>query len=164
MGIEEVERIKNLLEQVDAEFRVIRHEPVRTSEDAARVRKAPLHEGIKAIVVKERKRERFCVADVPADKKIDMKKLAKVIGASLTLASPEEVLGETGCEVGGVPPLGHKKSLKILVDNENFANEYNEFNAGLTTTSIRVRTTDLKKVFEKLGATMGEFSKQTTSF
>ncbi len=160
MGIEEVERIKNMLREVGADFEVIQHAPVRTSQDAARIRNAPLHEGIKAIVVQEREKEKFYVANVSADKKVDVKKLAKTIGAnSLTLASPEEVLRETGCEVGGVPPLGHKNQLPLLVDNGILENEYSEFNAGLTTTSIRVKTTHLQKVFEKLGAVFCSFAK-----
>ncbi|MDP3742050.1 MAG: YbaK/EbsC family protein [Candidatus Micrarchaeota archaeon] len=92
MGIEEVERIKTLLTNSGAKFEFIEHEPVKTSEDAARIRNAPLKAGIKAIVVKTRDSQHFYVADIPADKKVDFKKLEKVIGcSSLTMATPQEV-------------------------------------------------------------------------
>ena len=160
MGIEELQRIKTLLLSSGAKFEVFEHEPVRTSEDAAKVRKAPLKEGIKAIVVKERNTQNFYVANVPADKKVDFKKLASIVGVdSLTMASHEEVLEQTGCEVGGVPPLGHKKQLPLFVDSGVFNNEFNEFNAGLTTVSIRLGSGDLRKAFNKLHATECDISK-----
>jgi prolyl-tRNA editing enzyme YbaK/EbsC (Cys-tRNA(Pro) deacylase) len=34
---------------------------------------------------------------------------------SVYLASPEQVLDITGCEVGGVPPFGHKTKLKTYM-------------------------------------------------
>ncbi len=158
MGVEEVERIKKLL--AGSEFQCFEHEPVRTSEDAARVRSSKLSEGVKAIIVKERDTNNFFVADVPADKRVDLKKLAEIIGVKgITMALPEEVLRETGCEVGGVPPLGHKNKLPIFVDKGVVENEYNEFNAGLTTTSIRVKSIELKKAFEKSGAVFVSFAK-----
>ncbi|MFH0713305.1 MAG: YbaK/EbsC family protein [Candidatus Micrarchaeota archaeon] len=165
MSDNEVKKIQQILQSVDAEFQVLEHEPVRTSEDAARVRKNPLCEGIKAIVVKPRETKStggitYYVADVSADKKVDLKKLAEIIGVkSLTLAPPDEVLQVTGCEVGGVPPLGHKTDLQIYVDESVFENEFNEFNAGLTTVSIRVESKHLKKAFEKIGAKIVEIAK-----
>lgn len=160
MGIEEVERIKAMLAEANVNFEVIEHEPVRTSEDAARIRNAPLKAGIKAIVVKQRDTQNFYVADIPADKKVDFKKLEKIIGCnSLTMASPQEVLEETGCEVGGVPPLGHKNQLTIYVDRNVFENDFNEFNAGLTTVSVRINSNELEKVFNALKATFCDISK-----
>lgn len=160
MGIEEVEKIKAMLTEASVKFEVIEHEPVKTSQDASRVRNAPLKAGIKAIVVKERGAQNFYVADIPADKKVDFKKLEKIIGCdSLTMASPQEVLEQTGCEVGGVPPLGHKKQLIIYIDHGVFDNDFNEFNAGLTTTSVRINSKALEKVFNALKATFCDISK-----
>ncbi len=156
----ELENIKSLLRSAGAEFKVIEHEPVRTSEDAARVRNAPLKAGIKAIVLKERKTGKLVVADIPADKRVDFQAVARAAGlGSLTLASPAEVLEATGCEVGGVPPLGHKNNLPLYVDRGVFENDFNEFNAGLTTTSVRIKSAELKKVFERLGNNFGNFTK-----
>ncbi len=160
MGIEQLENIKTILKNTGVEFEVIEHEPVRTSEDAARIRNEPLKEGIKAIVVKTRGADNFYVVDVPADRRVDLKKVEKIIGAkSVTLANAEEVLRETGCEVGGVPPLGHKKPSKIYVDEKVFDNEFNEFNAGLTTVSIRIKSNELRKAFNALNAIVCDVAK-----
>ncbi len=160
MGNEEVERIKEIFQNNGSEFQCYEHEPVHTSEDAARVRKSKLSEGVKAIVLKGRDSQNFYVADVAADKKVDFKKLALAIGIkTLTMASAEEVLTITGCEVGGVPPLGHKTNIPIFVDKGVFENEYNEFNAGLKTYSVRVKTINFKKTMEQIGAREAEFSK-----
>ena len=46
------ERLESLLTQHEVAFRVLRHEPVFTSEEAARVRGTPLSSGAKALICK----------------------------------------------------------------------------------------------------------------
>ncbi|HVX29545.1 MAG TPA: YbaK/EbsC family protein, partial [Nitrolancea sp.] len=49
--------------------------------------------------------------------RIDRQRLAEIAGLpKLKLASPPAVLAVTGCEVGGMPPVGHDRSLPVIVD------------------------------------------------
>ena len=62
------ERVEALLRSVGAEFRVLHHEPVFTSEEAARVRGVELSSGAKALVCKAD--DRFLVFVLPADRRL----------------------------------------------------------------------------------------------
>lgn len=160
MGIEEVNRIKRILEESRIKATFSEHEEVKTSEEAARVRGGELKSGVKAIVFTNE--FDFAVVDVPADKKVDQKIVCEFLGWSrkkIRMVNPEEVLEKTGCIIGAVPPFGHKNNLKILVDSEVFDNEFNEFNIGLRTQSLKIKSSDLKSIFEKLNADFGNFAK-----
>ena len=60
------DRVENLLNQHGIAFQVLRHEPVYTSEEAARVRGTPLASGAKALVC--RGEEDFVMFVLPADR------------------------------------------------------------------------------------------------
>lgn len=161
MGLEEVKRIKEIFTKLDISPEYLEHEPVITSEEAARVRGFELKQGIKAIVFTNGKND-FVVVDVPADKKVDQKIVATKIGwskSSIRIATSEEVFEQTACEIGSVPPFGHKNPLKIFFDSRIFDNEHNAFNIGLRTHSVKVKTEDVRKVFEELNLIRGEFIK-----
>lgn len=50
-------------------------------------------------------------------RKVDQRVLAREQGADKArLAKPDEVLALTGYAVGGVPPVGHRRSLPTLID------------------------------------------------
>ncbi|MBD60569.1 MAG: hypothetical protein CMB03_01710 [Euryarchaeota archaeon] len=51
--------------------------------------------------------------------RVDRKrKLKRVLGYKPGIATPEYVLESTGFEVGGVPPFGHTKPVRILMDED----------------------------------------------
>ena len=162
MGKEEVEKIKYIFSELGVAPEYLEHEAVITSEDAAKTRGFELKQGIKAILFTNGGGE-FVVVDVPADKKVDQKIVAKGMGWSNSktrIATPAEVLEQTGCEIGSVPPFGHKNSLKICYDERIFDNDYNAFNIGLRTHSVKVKTEDVRHVFEKLNLIKGYFIKE----
>jgi len=161
MGQEEVRRIKAIFADLKIEPTYLVHEAVITSEEAARTRGFALKQGIKAILFTNDTKE-WVVVDVPADKKVDTKKVAEQLGWSkgkIRMATPEEVLEKTNCEVGAVPPFGHKETLPILVDTRVYENQESAFNIGLRTHSVKVKTIWMKDVFETVNAREGTFSK-----
>jgi Ala-tRNA(Pro) deacylase len=85
---------------------------------------------------------------VRADKRVDLKLVGELEGKKVRLAMPEEVLKETGCEVGSVPPFGFSKRLKTYLDREILEEEKVTFNAGLHNVSVVMRGSDLPKVVE----------------
>lgn len=155
----EFQNIVGLLNKLGASFQVIEHEPVRTSSEAALVRGASLSQGVKALVIKfsRSKQSFFAVIDLPASLKLDWRKAKQVLKADeIRFATEKEVLEKTGCEPGGVPPLGHSTNLPILVDSRVFEQDFVEFNAGLRTKSIKLKSIDLRKAFEAIGAAFFE--------
>ncbi len=156
MGILQLKLIKELLDKNGIPYQVFEHEPVYTSEQAAKVRGVELRTGVKALVLKTSLGD-FVVGLVAADRKIDLKKLANIVRTEkLRLASPQEVLERTGCEIGSVHPFGNLHRLPTYLDASILENEKVNFNVGLHTVSIQMKAADLVKV---LNPTIGDFSK-----
>lgn len=156
MGILQLKLIKELLDRNGMAYKVSEHEPVYTSERAARIRGVELKTGVKALVLKSMEGS-FVIGLVAADKKIDLKKLAKIVKTKrLRLASPQDVLKITGCEVGSVHPFGNLHELPTYLDSSILENDVVNFNAGLHTVSIEMKAKDLVKV---IGSSIRVFSK-----
>ena len=160
MGIEEVERIKHLFKSWNIDVTYLEHEAVVSSEDAAKTRGFELKQGIKAIVLTNGNND-WLIVDVPADRKVNIKAVAEKKGWSkgkIRMATPEEVLEKTGCQIGAVPPFGHKENIPLFVDLGIFENTESAFNIGMRTHSVKVKTLSMKKVFQELQAVEGSFT------
>lgn len=161
MGQEEVEKIKAFFASMNIHPTYLEHDAVVTSEDAAKTRGFELKQGIKAILFTNGNNE-WVVANIPADKKVDQKRVAEQLGWSkskIRMATPDEVMQKTGCEIGAVPPFCHKEQIPTLVDKGVYDNQENAFNIGVRTQSVKIKTEFMKKVFEKIKAIEGIFTK-----
>ena len=159
MAIEEVHRIKRIFQELGITPTYLEHQPVITSEEAARSRGFELKQGIKALLFTNE--EEWIIVDLPADRKVDQKSVAALLGWSkskIRMATPEEVVDKTGCEIGAVPPFGHKEHIPILVDIGIYDNKESAFNIGLRTHSVKIKTALMRMVFEKVKAKEGKFS------
>ena len=165
MSQETVDRIIALLKARGIEHRVSVHEPVRTSEEAARVRGVPLASGVKALVCKVKAagrelasgQERFVLVLAKGDEKAGLKAVAGLAGVrKLSLASADDVLRLTDCEPGAVPPFGFAQPLPTYFDariraaalaraRAGAGSEVN-FNIGLRTHSVTIPERGLEEV------------------
>jgi Ala-tRNA(Pro) deacylase len=156
LGVLQLKVIKELLDRHEIPYEVSEHAPVYTSEEAATIRGVALHTGVKALVFQTREGE-FIMGLIAADRRIDLKKLARIVKTKkVRLASPHDVLKVTGCEVGSVHPFGNLIPLPTYLDRSVLANEVVNFNAGLHTVSIQMKTTDFVKV---VGPIVDRFSR-----
>ena len=150
-----LESVFRILDENGIGHQRFEHQPVRTSEEAARIRGVDLKTGVKAMLLKTRE-GKFIVVLVPADKKIDFKKIEQLENTKkLSFASEEEVLQETGCEVGGVPPFGHTKRgqghpIKTYMDKDVLENDSANFNAGDRSVSVTMKAKDLAKAVQSI--------------
>ncbi|OGI65580.1 hypothetical protein A2642_04505 [Candidatus Nomurabacteria bacterium RIFCSPHIGHO2_01_FULL_39_10] len=161
MSQAEVERIKTFFSSLDIHPTYLEHEAVITSADAAQTRGFELRQGIKALLFTNG--EEWVIVNVAADRKIDSKKVAATLGWSkskICMATADEVVAKTGCEIGAVPPFGHAQRIPILVDVGVYENVESAFNIGLRTHSVKIETRLMKKVFEQLQAREGDFVRE----
>jgi len=142
--------IISILKVKGFEHKISDHEPVFTSQQAADVRGAELKTGVKAMVLKTPE-GKFILALCPADIRVDIKELSGREGVKkLNLATPEEVKKITDCEVGSVPPFGHKRDLKTYMFRGVLENEWVNFNIGLHTKSAHMKSVDLKEIIDTI--------------
>lgn len=138
-------RIEDLLNKAGVKFDVLRHEPVYTSEEAARVRGVSLSSGAKALVCKAAGEYRMFV--MPAHLKLDSRRVRRELGfRRLRFADRQEVLELTGLTPGSIPPFGSLFGLPTLCDERLGENERINFNAGDHGVSVSMRFADYIKL------------------
>jgi Ala-tRNA(Pro) deacylase len=137
------EKIINLLESKHVAYKLTEHAPVRTSEEAARIRGVPLKTGAKAMIA--RCKDDYYLLVLPADKQIDWKRLRSILQVrDIRLATAEEAEQVAGVQMGSVPPFGNVLGLPTYFDQGLFENEVVNFNPGSTTHSIAMQSADLR--------------------
>lgn len=154
-----VEKIKSLLIENGYWFETFEHEPVRTSEEAAKIRIGyTLEQGAKAIIARVKELgvgKKFVMLVMPANKKFDPAKIKSNLGLiDIRFATEPEVTEITnGVLPGGVPPFGNLFNLQVFADKTLFDNEKIVFNAGDRSYSIAMKSADYQKV---VGSTVAD--------
>lgn len=152
------EKIVDFLEKNHCWFEIFEHEPVRTSEEAAKVRPGySLHQGAKALIIKAKKesrKEEFVMLVFPADLRFDNKKVKELLQTDdICFATKDEVCSITaGVELGGVPPFGNLFGLKVIADQKLFENEKIIFNAGDRRFSVAMKSSEFQKIVDPVMA------------
>ena len=145
-----VSRILDLLKENNCWYETFEHEPVRTSEEAAKTRPGyTLHQGAKAMIVKAKAVQTwFVMLVLPADLRFDNSRLRALLNArDIRFASEDEVLELTGgVQPGAVPPFGNLFQLAVVADPKVFANEKIVFNAGDRRFSVAMMAEDYKRI------------------
>lgn len=77
-------------------------------------------------------------------RRVDTKKLKKIVGREVRIAKPDEVLKYTDTEVGGVSPLGCDNVPKYI-DRSLLEKEYVHASAGSSYATLLIKTKDLIK-------------------
>lgn len=134
-------QIQSKLNGLNIAYECTEHEPVYTSEQAAKVRGSRLQAGAKALIMYADLQPIMVV--VSAATKVDTKVFKKLYGIKkLKLATPEEVEKITQVKIGAVPPFGSLFHLDTFVDNKLAGNDLINFNAGKHDTSIQMKYND----------------------
>ena len=163
------EKIKELLTENNSWFETFEHEPVRTSEEASKVRPGyTADHGAKAIITRVKKpgKAKSTIVDRPTQtesefrgkffvmfvlqgsKKFDTGKIKEQFGLTeVRFATEEEVSQITGGILpGGVPPFGNLFGLTVYADNGLIQQEKIVFNAGDRSFSVGMKTRDYVKI------------------
>lgn len=104
-------------------------DPGRVAIQAAEEMGVPLARVFKTLMVLVDGKA-VCVL-VPSDKKVNMKRLAALAGGKRAgMMPPEEAEKLTAYKVGGISPLGQKRTVPIFLDNSAFDFESIYINGG----------------------------------
>jgi Ala-tRNA(Pro) deacylase len=135
------DRIVTLLDGKGVAYGVSRHAPVFTSEEAAKVRGAPLASGAKALICKAA--GEFVMFVMPGDRRLDSKLVRKAFNLrSLRFATREEVEQSTTLLPGSIPPFGSLFGFATYCDEQLAAQASINFNAGDHAISVNMSFAD----------------------
>ena len=147
-------QIVQILKENKCWYETFEHEPVRTSEEAAKIRTDyTLEQGAKALIIriKTLDKEKFFVMLVfPAHMKFDKEKVLELFSAKdIRFMTVEELSSlSEGLEPGGVPPFGNLLDLKVVADKSLFDREKIIFNAGDRGFSVAMKSEDYRELVE----------------
>ncbi len=121
-------------------------EPVKTVEAASAATGVPPEQIVKSLVLMDETGNAY-VCLVPGHRRLSISKAERDLGVGrLRFAVEEEVLRETGYEVGAVPPVAHGKRLKVLMDPEVQHLESMVAGGGSLRALVKLSPLDVQKV------------------
>ena len=123
---EPVKRVQKALKNYSHKLEVIELKTsARTAKEAAVSLECEVGAIIKSLLFKSEKYFFMCL--VAGDKRCSLNKLKKITNCNdVSMATPEDVKKQTGYTIGGVSPIGHQETFKIIIDKslERFENIY----------------------------------------
>jgi Ala-tRNA(Pro) deacylase len=144
------ERLRALLDEHGATYRVVEHEPEGRTEFIARIRGNRPEQAIKSIVIQVRfgkKESHYYLANVPGDCRVDLNGIKSLFNADGAAFAPREKAEQlTGCVIGSIPPFSFNGQLIVLADPLIFENEEVVFNAGRLDRSIFMKSNDYLRI------------------
>ena len=140
-----VKEVKSYMEEnsINGEIIMFKAEQAKTSASAAEHLGCEVAQIAKSIVLKA---ENPILVILSGDMRVDLKKLSEVIGEKAKLASPEYVSEEVGFIIGGVPPMGFDRPVRILIDKsiERFSEVFSS--GGSRDSILKIYVNELKNV------------------
>jgi Ala-tRNA(Pro) deacylase len=137
-----VRRLKDYLDGQKVPYVVLAHQEAYTAPEIAQALHVPGRELAKVVMV--RMGERFVMTVLPANWKVDLKRLKAVFGTShVRLATEEEFKGLfPDCDLGAMPPFGNLYGLDVYADRSLTQDEEIVFQAGTHREAVRMRYGD----------------------
>lgn len=153
MGVEE---LKSYLADLEINAEILEFkEKVKTVDQAAEVLGVTKDQIIKSLMFIDALGEPV-IAIVSGDQKVDNKKLAKVIGTiGVRMASAKEVKKYTGYVIGGLPPIGYKQKIKVVMDEKILEKDFVYGGGGTENHLLKISPKDILRLTSAVVAKIG---------
>ena len=129
---------------------MVEHLPEGRTDVIAQIRGNRLNQAIKSMVVQVRygkKDNRYYLANVPGDCRVDFEAIRSVLDAdSVAFAPRARAESLAGCVIGSIPPFSFNEELIVLADPAIRDNEEVVFNAGRLDRSIFMKMEDYIRI------------------
>jgi Ala-tRNA(Pro) deacylase len=138
-------RLKEFLDSKKVKYEVIKHPAAYTAQELAAVEHVKGRRHAKVVIVKSDGGHLMAV--LPADHRVDLKKLDELTGQRTLLATEAEFKSLfPDCEPGTMPPFGALYNLPMLVEKSLAAEDEIVFEAGTHTEAVRMKWADFEKL------------------
>jgi Cys-tRNA(Pro) deacylase len=138
------------LDEKDIPYRLLTHAHKATNvEEAAAERGVPVCQIVKSLLVR-RPDKGHVLALVRGDRRLSLKKLARIIGVkALDMAPAADVPRITGYRIGAVAPLGlRREDVPVFVDHHILEEPRVSISAGRHDTGLELSTEDLVRAVD----------------
>jgi Ala-tRNA(Pro) deacylase len=143
------QNILNILFESEIPYKLTVHEPVFSMEQAASVCNTFIKEGVKSLLIKTYKTKSIFDMTLVVwrgDRLVDQSLIAKTLNCKKAkMATPEEVKGFLGIEVGSLTSFGYTKNIPVIFDVSILENSKVFINPGKNTETIELSPLDLQK-------------------
>ncbi|MBX3054425.1 MAG: YbaK/EbsC family protein [Caldilineaceae bacterium] len=93
----------------------------RTAADAALAVGCDVAQIAKSLIFRARETDRPVLVIASGNNRVDVEKVAALLGEPIGKADADFVRARTGFVIGGVPPVGHAETLPTLIDEDLLA-------------------------------------------
>ena len=139
-------KLIKFLDENQAQYRLIDHEPEGRTEIVSPMRGNKVSQAAKCIVVMvkiTKKDKKYILAVVPGDAKVDLNKIKNMFeGIYVSFATPEIAEEIAGSVSGTILPFSFNPELKLIVVPKLLENEEIFFNAARLDRSMALKTSD----------------------
>lgn len=150
-----IEKLKSL----DVKFDEIDHEDSTSCDHSKELRESAWLEWIGSKNIVFHAKWNFYLVTTLWDKDLKARKFKKEFGTKdIRFANADEIKETIDWTIWCIPPFGfYNKEIPLFVDKEIFEHEYFMFNPWISTKTIRIKTLDLRRVYETLENLVKEF-------
>lgn len=134
-------KVKDYLDKKNATYEEVVHKTVFTAYDASQTLKKELKEIAKNLLVQVDKT--YALVIVPANKRLDLQKLKKVLGAKkITIPNEKVMVKVLKIKPGAISSFGRLHRLETLVDKAMLKTKQAVFSTGSFTDSVLMKVKD----------------------
>jgi len=137
--------IREQLEALDINYDYLIHDPTPTSEETGNIPGLKASQGVKTLIMESEKGMVMCC--VPGDKKLDMEKVSKLVGAKVRTGDRAKIEA-LGLQIGGIPPIGKLIDIPSIFDTSLDKKTTVWFSCGTQTESLSMNAHDLIEYVE----------------
>lgn len=151
--MEQSEAVKKYLENLGVKFKVYKHPPVYTVEQADRYNQEIKGIHSKNLFLKS-KQKRFFLVILPGEKRIDIRALEKLLNEKLKFASESDLFNILKITPGSVSPFAllndNENKVELLIDKMVWESDFVSFHPGVNTETLELLGEDFHKFVESL--------------
>ena len=149
------EQVFKELEKMGIEYEVVNHPPAFTTQEADAYIEGKEGVRSKTMFMSDKKKRNFYLLILDDSKRLDIKKIGKLINEkSLRLGNEENLKSKMNLQFGVVSPFGllnnKEKDIKVYVDKEILNEKIITFHPNENDVAIFIKITDMFKFFDNL--------------